>query len=40
MFNEAIAFNQDLSAWDVSNAIEHTDFSKLWGGGTEPTWPE
>jgi len=40
MFYSASAFNQNLSAWNVSSVTDHRDFSNSWGGGTEPTWPD
>ena len=40
MFNQATAFtNHDLSNWEVSNVINHTDFMTGAGAGnTEPNW--
>jgi surface protein len=41
MFYNASAFsNHDLSDWNVTNVMYHSDFSTGWGtGNIEPLWP-
>jgi len=38
-YNASSFSNHNLSSWNVSNVLDHDNFSHGWGSGnTEPNW--